>query len=87
MTDVEHVAVEHLNVRDFELRHAVDDDAAGIILLTTSLRIEARAVEDQAKGGIFGNLLGVPQERLLVVNSNHLGDDTATLCGENSVHF
>ena len=81
MTDVENVAVEYLDVRDFELRHAVDDDATGIVLLTTSLSVEACAIEDQAKGGIFRNLLGVPQECLPVVNSNDPGVDTATFCG------
>ena len=57
MTDVENVAVEDLNVRDFELGNAVDNDAAGVVFLATRLGVEARAIEDQTEAGVFGNLL------------------------------
>ena len=54
---MQHVAVEDLNVGDLELRNTIDDDATGVVLLTTRLCIEARAIEDQTEAGVFGNLL------------------------------
>ena len=54
---MQHVAVEDLNVGDLELSNTIDDDATGVVLLTTRLRIEARAIEDQTEARVFGNLL------------------------------
>ena len=58
MANVEHVAVVDLYVRNLELRNAIDDDAARVVLLTTRLCIEARAIEEDTKAGILRNLLG-----------------------------
>lgn len=50
VTDVEHIAIVNLDVRDFELGDAVDNDATRVVLLATRLCIEARAVKEEAKG-------------------------------------
>ena len=44
--------------RDLELGNTIDDDAARVVLLTTRLCIEARAIEEDTKAGILRNLLG-----------------------------
>jgi hypothetical protein len=63
---VQHVPVVHLHVRDLEVSDAVDDDVARVVLLSTSLRVEARAVEEDAEGRVFGDIRGSVDEFLVV---------------------
>ena len=42
MTDVENIAVEDLNVRDFELGNAVDDDTAALSVDDPEQRLQQR---------------------------------------------
>jgi hypothetical protein len=57
---VHNVALEGLAVNNFEFRVPlfvdVEGDAPRVVLLTTSFRIEAGLVEDDAKWSACGNL-------------------------------
>ena len=77
---MEYVAVENLNVRDLELCDTIDDDASGIVLLTTRFRVEASTIQKDTEGRVVSDLLSGGQEGLLVVDGNDLGSDVALLC-------
>lgn len=49
MTDMEDIAVVDLDIGDLKLCNTIDDDAARIVLLSSRLCIEARAIKEQTE--------------------------------------
>ena len=43
--DMQHIAIEDLNIRDLELRNTIDDDATSVVFLSTRFCVEACAIK------------------------------------------
>lgn len=63
-----------LDVRHFEIACTVDDDISGIILLTSSFRIETRTIKQDAKVGTIKNASSRSKKLAIVINALYFCD-------------
>ena len=67
MADMQHVSIKHLNIGDLKVRDAINHNIASVVLLSPSLCVETRLVEDNTENRVCWNVLRRLEKGLPVV--------------------